>query len=64
MRIWLKDKTSIAKVAEMVLGGETYKVVSVNDPREFRSKLKESKADLIKVDMDVSGFDSKVYLII
>jgi len=56
----IEDEPDIVAIVKIVLEEEGYMVSTLPDPTEFKTVLRESKADLVLLDLNIAGFDGKI----
>jgi DNA-binding response OmpR family regulator len=56
----IEDEPDIVAIVKIVLEEQGYIVSTLPDPTEFKTALRESKADLVLLDLNIAGFDGKI----
>jgi two-component system alkaline phosphatase synthesis response regulator PhoP len=54
------DEPDTVAIVKIVLEEEGYMVSTLPDPTEFKTVVRESKADLVLLDLNIAGFDGKI----
>jgi len=56
----IEDEADISEVVKLILEDEGYAVSVLGDADHFETKLRESNADLVLLDLNIGGFNGKI----
>jgi DNA-binding response OmpR family regulator len=56
----IEDEPNIVVIVKIILEEEGYLVYKLTGPTEFKTVLRESKADLVLLDLNIAGIDGKI----